>query len=127
MSTMEVLLKTIEKYNQLRLKEIVDYNKFNDFAITAHSTQIEGSTLSIEETALLLNEGITPKGKPLDHSLMVKDHYNALKYVHELAKSELIITPTTIQSINAKVMKSTGNVYNTALGDVDSSNGEYRK
>lgn len=124
---MKNLLKIIEQYNKLKLDEIVDYNKFNDFAITTHSTQIEGSTLSIEETALLLNEGITPKGKPLDHSLMVKDHYFALKLIHEISRKDLIITPILLQRINAATMKSTGGIYNTPLGIVDSSKGEYRK
>ena len=124
---MNNLLKTIEKYKKLNLNDVVDYQKFNDFSITAHSTQIEGSTLSLEETALLLNEGITPKGKPLDHSLMVKDHHNAIHYIHQLAKSKLSITPNVIQQINALVMKSTGQSYNTPLGSVESSKGEYRK
>jgi len=124
---MENLIKTIDQYQKLKLNEIVDYNKFNDFAITAHSTQIEGSTLTIEETALLLNEGITPKGKPLEHSLMVKDHYKAISYIHQLAKTQLKVTPALIQQINALAMKSTGQIYNTVFGNIDSSTGEFRK
>ena len=117
----------IEEYKKLNLQNVVDYDKFNEFSITAHSTQIEGSTLTQEEAAMLLNEGITPKGKPLEHSLMVKDHHEALKRALQLGKKNAIITLNSICDINASVMKNTGQIYNTALGNVDSTKGELRK
>ncbi|MFY0654098.1 MAG: Fic family protein [Cyclobacteriaceae bacterium] len=117
----------IARYKSLNLGDVVDYDKFNLFAITAHSTQIEGATLTQEETALLIDEGITPKGKPLEHSLMVKDHHEALRFGLELGDSDRLISTEMIQALNALVMKSTGQVYRTALGDVDASKGELRK
>lgn len=124
-------MKTVEsyigEYKALKLNEVVDYNKFNEYAITAHSTQIEGSTLSIEETSLLIDEGTTPKGKPLAHSLMVKDHHNALQMVLKFGKVSTPLNLKTICLINEEVMKNTGKKYNTPLGTVDSSKGELRK
>ncbi len=92
-----------------------------------HSTSIEGSTLTEVETRLLLDEGITPKGKPLIHSLMVKDYYGALKFVLESANAKNLITVEFIQQFNACVMKTTGNVYNTVFGEIDASKGMFRK
>jgi Fic family protein len=92
-----------------------------------HSTVIEGSTLTENETRLLLEEGITPKGKPLIHSLMVKDHYNALQFIIKESKKPKPLTTAFIQQVNAEVMKSTGSLYNTPLGEVDASKGEFRK
>ena len=86
------LSKLLAQYNQLNLHEVIDHDKFNDFAIVHHSTSIEGSTLTEVETRLLLDEGITPKGKPLIHSLMVKDHYDALKFVLDSATAKQPIT-----------------------------------
>lgn len=117
----------IKEYQSLNLHNVVDYDKFNQYAITAHSTQIEGSTLSIEEASLLINEGITPKGKPLLHSLMVKDHHNALQLAIKLGKKSTRLSPQIICDINETVMKNTGQKYNTALGEVDSAKGELRK
>jgi len=117
----------IEEYQSLELHKIVDYDKFNQYAITAHSTQIEGSTLSIEEASLLINEGITPKGKPLLHSLMVKDHHNALQLAIKLGQKSTRLSLQIICDINETVMKNTGQTYNTALGVVDSAKGELRK
>lgn len=123
---MKELLVLLKKYQDLNLSEVVDYDKFNLYAITHHSTFLEGSTLTEIETQLLLEEGLTPKGKPLAHSLMVKDHHNALRFVLEKGKARAAIVPALVRKINAKVLKNTGSVYKTALGEVDSSKGEYR-
>lgn len=123
-NNIENLLKA---YNSLNLHGVVDYDRFNHYAITHHSTVIEGATLTENETRLLLEEGLTPKGKPLQHSLMVKNHYEALEFILQNAINNTPITTTFIQNINAAVMKQTGSVYNTALGQVDASKGEYRK
>ena len=117
----------IKHYESLGLSDVTDYDKFNHFAITHHSTQLEGSTLTETETQLLLNEDLTPKGKPLMQSLMVKDHYQALQFVLNSAVEHRSITPDFIKAINAAILKNTGAVYNTLMGTVDSSQGEYRQ
>ena len=119
--------KLLDRYQQYKLSQVVDYDKFNHYAITHHSTRIEGSTLTDTETQLLLDEGLTPKGKPLEHSLMAKDHYQALLFVLQEAKAKQEPSVRLIQRINARVMHRTGGVYNTVLGEVDSSQGVFRK
>ncbi|MBI3137844.1 MAG: Fic family protein [Sphingobacteriales bacterium] len=121
------LEEIIQEYQSLRLDEVMDHKKFSAYALTHHSTTIEGSTLTEAETTLLLDEGITPKGKPLEHSLMVKDHNEALKLVITSALKKKAVTVPFIQAINASVLKSTGKTYNTPLGTVDASKGEFRK
>ncbi|MDD2791529.1 MAG: Fic family protein [Sediminibacterium sp.] len=95
--------------------------------ITYHSTAIEGSLLSADETRLLLDADIVPEGKPICHVMMVKDHNSALKYILETASLKKPITVELIRFINALVMKNTGGICNTPLGQVDVSNGEFRK
>lgn len=119
--------KLIQKYKDLKLDDVLDYTKFNLISISHHSTRIEGSTLTEIETQVLLNDGLTPKGKPLTHSLMVKDHYDALIFIIEQARNKRPIYLEFIQEINAHVMKNTGNLYNTVFGQVDASKGMFRK
>lgn len=71
---------------------------------------------------VLINEGRTPKGKPLEESLMVVDHHAALLFTIENAKAKRTLSISLLQEINALVMKSTGKVYNTILGTVDFAN-----
>ena len=119
-------IELLEKYRELDIENAVDFKKFNQYLVSYHSTSIEGGTLTYIETTVLLEEGLTPKGKPLVHTLMQKDHYEALVFALSYTKKPLF-TPQFIQQINAHVMRSTGQVYNTVLGNVDGSKGEYRK
>lgn len=123
----EEVERLLKEYDSLQLQDVIDFEKFNHYAIVHHSTVIEGSTLTEVETRLLLDESLTPSGKPLEHSLMVKDHYNALQYVLKEAEKKTAVTPAFIQNINAHVMQSTGKVYNTVFGEIDSSKGAFRK
>ncbi|MBK7884890.1 MAG: Fic family protein [Chitinophagaceae bacterium] len=118
---------TLQKYQQLELEKNIDFEKFNRYAIVHHSTTIEGSTLTEIETQLLLDEDITPKGKPLLHSLMMKGHHTALLLIIELAKKNVPVNPQLIQHINASVMKNTGNIYQTVFGEIDAGKGMWRK
>lgn len=95
--------------------------------ITYHSTAIEGSLLSEDETRLLLDQGIIPERKPISHVMMVIDHNTALKYIRDTATTKKQITVELIRFINALVLKNTGSIHNTPLGVVDASNGEFRK
>jgi Fic family protein len=121
------LILTIDKFNSLNLLDVLDFEKFNQYAITHHSTTIEGSTLTEVETRLLLDEGITPAGKPLLHSLMVQDHFKALQFIISEAKNERKITASFICEINAQVMKNTGSIYSTVFGEIDATKGMFRK
>lgn len=120
-------LKLIEKYKSLGIADILDHEKFNHISIVHHSTVLEGSTLTAVETQVLINEGLTPKGKPLTDSLMVTDHFAALKFVLEQAEKKRPISVSLIQEINALTIKNTGAIYNTVFGAVDATKGEFRK
>ena len=121
------IISLITKFQSLNLSAIMDFDKFNRYAITHHSTTIEGSTLTENETRLLLDEGVTPAGKPLLHSLMVQDHYNALLFVIQKADQKITISSTFIQAINAAVMKQTGSIYQIVFGELNAARGVFRK
>ena len=121
------VISLLEKFKSLQLSKNIDFDKFNRYAITHHSTTIEGSTLTEIETQILLDDGTTPKGKPLLHSLMVQDHYRALLFIIEAANKKKSLTPEFIQQANSAVMNQTGNINNTVFGELDSAKGVFRK
>lgn len=123
---MQKLLQVKEKYLELS-RGVIDYDKFNYYSIVHHGATIEGSTLTLGETYLLLDESLTPKNKPLLHTLMTVDHYNALKYVIELADSKKALDVNDIKKISSIILKNTGSVISSMAGDFDSSKGEFRK
>ncbi|MDW8850900.1 Fic family protein [Flavobacterium sp. MMLR14_040] len=117
----------ITKYKSLGISDVLHYEKFNLISISHHSTKIEGSTLTELETQILLDDGLTPKGKPVNDTLMVTDHFKALHFIIGKARNKTLVSVELIKEINSYVMKSTGGIYNTILGEVDASKGMFRK
>jgi Fic family protein len=77
-----------------------------DFMIdyTYNSNAIEGSTLTLDETALVLNEGVTIGGKPLKHHLEAIGHRDAYYYVEDLVKNKVSISEKVIKDIHSLVL-----------------------
>lgn len=111
---------------QLRSKGMIDFGKYSYYAITHHSTSIEGSTLTESQVVNLLEYGKPATNKPFDHHLMVVDHFHALQFVMKEAEKKRALSPEFIQEMNALVMKNTGGIVNTALGNYNIAGGEFR-
>lgn len=123
----EQFTSLLNDYQRLNLSDVINYVSLNEALISHHSTAIEGSSLTVEESVLLLTEGITANGKPLHDHYMVKDHHNALLWVVEQAKHKKDISIEFIQTLSSIVLKNTGSVINTIAGTYDSSKGDFRK
>jgi len=115
----------VNEYRQV-MKGEVNLEKFTYYAITYHSTAIEGSTLTEGQVYNLLDLDMPAKNKPFTEQQMVIDHQKALEFTINKAKEHQPITETLIHEIGALVVKNTGSVYNTALGSFDSTKGDYR-
>ena len=55
---------------------------------TYNSNAIEGNTLTLRETQLVIREGITINGKSLSDHLEAKNHPKAIEYIEQLAKQK---------------------------------------
>lgn len=124
----ETLIKQFQHLAQGR----VDFHKYAYYAITHHSTAIEGSTLTENQVVDLLEYGKTVPDKPFAHHLMAYDHFRALEFVVDKAeepRENLANAPLSIpflQQIAAHVMRGTGGPVNTILGTYDTSQGDLR-
>ena len=103
-----------------------DLKKFTYYAVTYHSTAIEGSTLTEGQVFDLLDQDIPAKNKPFSEQQMVIDHHKALVYMLNKTEDRQSITEKLIKEIGGMVVKNTGGIYNTALGTFDSTRGDYR-
>jgi Fic family protein len=115
----------VSQYRQA-MQGQVDLQKFTCYALTYHSTAIEGSTLTEGQVYSLLDLDIPAKNKPFTEQQMVVDHQKALIFTLNGAKERATLTEAFIRQIGALVVKNTGSIYNTALGTFDSTRGEYR-
>ncbi len=85
------LEEKLNKLNSLRPLPKVAIKKLQEqlqIEMTYNSNAIEGNSLTLKETFLVINEGITVKGKPLKDHLEAKDHSTALQYLYELVEKD---------------------------------------
>jgi len=113
-------------YLDMNLPAVLDFVKFSTISIVYHSTKIEGCQLDELDTRILIEDGLTAKGKPLTDHLMVQDHYNAFKYVRQWAGDKGDLTPKFAQEVCARVKQRTGGITKTPLGMFDTSKGDLR-
>ncbi len=109
----------VESYQKEGVDNQIDAQRYNDILFTYHSTAIEGNTLTLAETTLLIEKDITARGKPLKDHLEVKDHINALNFVRQEANNKRPITVYLVKEINKLVMQ-------TMLADKSEMPGEFR-
>jgi Fic family protein len=109
-------LKTLRPLNEAELKRLRE-----EFMIenTYNSNAIEGNTLTLRETALILQEGITIAGKHIRDHLEAIGHKEAFEYMIELADANSPVTGRTIREIHALVLmndtKNKGTYRNVAV------------
>jgi Fic family protein len=84
--------------------------------LTYTSNSIEGNTLTREETALTVEDGITSGAKPIKDYMEAKNHAEAFDYVVSLVKQEKIFYEDVILKIHSLILS----------GINDENKGRYR-
>lgn len=86
---------TAGEAERLRKEFMVDF--------TYNSNAIEGNTLTLKETAMVL-EGMTIDRKPLKDHLEVVGHRDAFLYIEDIAQNKLRLRDTEIKAIHSLVL-----------------------
>lgn len=101
---LDSLLSELNNYRPLQEDEIKRLRDDILVDYTYNSNAIEGNTLTLDETALVLKEGITIGEKPLKDHLEAIGHRDAFYYVEELVKDKIPISESVIRNIHALVL-----------------------
>ena len=107
--------RTISKNLQVILDEIDvlktklnTYREFDSFRITQaleleyifESNRIEGNTLTLRETDLVINEGLTVSGKSMREHLEAINHVEAIGYIKQLVERNFNINERELLSVH---------------------------
>jgi len=87
-------LSTLNSYRPLPEPAVKKIREQFEVEMTYNSNAIEGNSLTLKETHLVINEGITIKGKPLKDHIEAKTHKEALDYLYELVSTRKKILPS---------------------------------
>lgn len=85
---LEEKLAKLNKLRPLPKSAVQKLREKFQIEMTYNSNAIEGNSLTLKETFLVINEGLTIKGKPLKDHLEAKDHQAALEYLYDLADKD---------------------------------------
>ncbi len=103
----EIAKKTLVGLRPLSGGALRALEEWYDVNFTYTSNAIEGNTLTRNETAIVIEKGITVRGKPLkDHNEAI-DHYQAVKFMRALASEVRAIGETDIKQLHQLTVATT--------------------
>ena len=92
---MQNILKRIDEYKNLidtkrplKPEEVQELDDYFRIGTTYSSNALEGTTLTITETKVLLEDGITVGGKPIKDCYEATGHAKAYDYMLKIARSD---------------------------------------
>ena len=101
-------LKELNKKRPLSKDILKSLQENNILDWTYNSNAIEGNTLTLRETKVVL-EGITIGGKSVREHLEVINHKEAILFLEELIKDDSNISETNIKNIHSLILKEIDN------------------
>ncbi|MDP4143337.1 MAG: Fic family protein [Bacillota bacterium] len=110
--------KLLDSKRPLARSAVENLKKYFDLELTYNSNAIEGNTLTITETKVILEDGLTiGKGKSLREHLEVINHKEAIDYIDDIVSKNIDISERVIKDLHYIILKS-----------IDNKNaGEYRQ
>ncbi len=113
LAEIDKLKKQLNKFRHLDSYRIA---QALELEYTFESNRIEGNTLTLQETDLVINEGLTISGKSIREHLEAINHKEAIDYVKYLIKKKSVINEREVLTI-----------HNLILRGIDQANaGKYR-
>ena len=113
-SILDRLLEKKARYDSLkpfpeRMQE--SFHAASRIELTYHSNAIEGNTLTLAETALVINEQIAIPGKKLREIYEARNHDRALSYVEKIVRDGKMIDENDILHIHQIVLTDIDDLY----------------
>lgn len=102
----------LDKKRPLSRDALENLKKYFDVDLTYNSNAIEGNTLTITETKVILEDGLTiGKGKSLKEHLEVINHKEAIDYVEDIVSKDLDISERVVKDLHYIILKSIDGKY----------------
>lgn len=93
---------SIRPLNATQLRKMEEYFNLN---YTYESNRIEGNTLTLQETHLVINEGITIGGRSVREHLEAVNHAEAIGFISEIVKEKTPFTERILKQLHYLVLK----------------------
>lgn len=81
-------------------------HEYYSIKYTYDSNRIEGNTLTMQETFLVVKEGLTIGGKTMTEHLEAVNHFEAIDFIVDLVKENEFLTEHVLKQIHYLILKS---------------------
>jgi Fic family protein len=98
------LKRELDALRPLSGAALAQLQKHYDVELTFTSNAIEGNTLTLRETAEVIEHGITVGGKSLRDHLEALDHYDALLWMRELAAGHSVVGEAVVCELHRRIV-----------------------
>lgn len=116
-ATLSLLKEDLDALRPLSPEAVKNLHDDMVLRYTYHSNAIEGNTLTLMETKVVLEDGLTIGGKSMREHLEAINHREAIALLEELSKEPASLTERTIKDLHQLVLK----------GIDDANAGRYRQ
>lgn len=106
LNEIDEIKKSIDALKPLSALQLKKLNEYFFMEYTFESNKIEGNTLSLQETAMVIKEGLTIGGKSVREHLEAINHDEAVMFINEIATSNETISERTIKDLHYLILKS---------------------
>src|SRR5271169_4569894 len=94
--TIEQKKAQLDRLRPLSAAALAQLQLHYDVELTYSSNAIEGNTLTLRETAEVIEHGITVGGKSLRDHLEAVDHYDAVLWMRQIAATAALLGEDTV-------------------------------
>lgn len=98
------LKKCLDSFRPLDPVQLENLNQALDMEYTYESNRIEGNTLTLVETDLVINKGMTISGKPLKDHQEAVNHYDAVNFIRDIATKAIDLDEKVLLKIHAIIL-----------------------
>src|SRR5690606_19226141 len=103
-------LNSLRSFDSFRIAQALELE------YTFESNRIEGNTLTLRETDLVINEGITVSGKSMREHLEAINHTEAIAYIKDLVQKKMLFNEHNLLNIHHLILR----------GIIPEEDGKYR-
>jgi Fic family protein len=108
MSRLKILDELSKKWKNIKPLNEIQLRKMEEYFFTSYtyeSNRIEGNTLTLQETHLVINEGITIGGKSLREHLELINHREAIDLILDLVQNKIPFNSFRLKQIHQLILK----------------------
>lgn len=99
------LKKKLEAIRPLPIEQIKNLEEYFRIQYTYDSNRIEGNTLTLQETALVINHGITISGKSVNEHLEAINHSEAVELILDLVQNKIHLTEYILKQLHCLILR----------------------